>query len=43
VSNATVLIGRWGKPPGFPFDDTDPFKVLEGAVKKWLAGEPQGK
>jgi len=27
------------KPPGFPFDDTDPYKVLEGASYA-LAGQP---
>ena len=23
------------KPPGYPFDDTDPYKVLEGALIPW--------
>src|SRR6201996_8776542 len=30
------------KPPGFPFDDTDPYKVLEGASSS-LAVQPDPK
>jgi hypothetical protein len=42
---ATVLRGETiadRKPPGFPFDDTDPYKVLEGASFS-LAVQPDPK
>ncbi len=40
VLNGTNIANR--KPPGYPFDDTDPYKVLEGASYS-LAVQPDPK